>query len=119
MMPSSIVASHVAQPVPARADAVGAGTRTPSKSTSYCVSDAIVICWVSVTPGGRRVDEEQVDVVVAVAGAGEHDAARSAADANGTCHFTPSSTKPSPSAVARELHALRAEAVARARARRW
>ena len=29
---------------------VGAGTRTPSKSTRYCVSDAIVICCVSVTP---------------------------------------------------------------------
>ena len=65
-----------------------AATRTPSSVTSYCVSDAMrASAASSVTPVGVRVDEEQVDVVGAVAGAGEHEEAGRPTLANGTCHF--------------------------------
>ena len=52
-----------------------AATRTPSNVTSYWVSDAMVRCCVSVTPAAA-VDEEQVDVALAVAGAREHEQMR-------------------------------------------
>ena len=93
---------------------VGAGTLHARRaSTWYCVSDAIVSCWVSVDAGGARVDEEEVDVGRRRRRCGRARRARSPADANGTCHLMPSSTKPSPSAVAVDLHAARAEAVVR------
>ena len=108
-MPSSIVACHVSQPVPAAPMRLPAGTRTPSNVTAYCVSAAIVWCWSSVMPSLVRVDGEQVDAGVA---AREHDEP-SAACAYGTCHFTPSSTNPSPSAFAVERDPRRTEPVVR------
>ena len=112
-MPSSIV---VVPRRPARARRADARRRRHAHAVerrpAYCVSDAIVSCWVERDARRRRVDEEQVDVGVGRRRCGRARRARSAALANGTCHFTPSSTKPSPSAVAVGLHAPRAEAAA-------
>ena len=48
-------------------------TATPAKVTSYWVSDATENCWRKVTPAAVGVDQEEIDGVVCLAGAGEHD----------------------------------------------
>jgi hypothetical protein len=63
------------------------GTRTPSKCTAYCVSDAIVSCCVSVTPGALGSTRKRSTPSPERA----RTTSRCAALANGTCHFTPSS----------------------------
>ena len=80
-----------------RADARRRRHPHPHSATSYCASDAIVICCCSVTPGAPGSTRKRstspspspvrASTTIAVAD-----------DANGTCHFTPSSTNSSPSA---------------------
>ena len=82
------------------ADALGRGTRTPSSSTWYWVSDAIGQLLGERDPVGLRVDEEQVDVGSA-SPVRASTSSRSAAAANGTCHLVPVSAKPAAVVAAR------------------
>ena len=91
-----MTASQVAQRVTVVPTSASAPTCTPSKSTRYCVSDAMVICWVRVTPGacGSTRNSDGPSPVRAST------RRRSAALANWTWRLAPSSRQPSPSAVA-------------------
>ena len=86
-MPSSIVACHVSQPLPAGPIRFAAETRTPASSTAYWVSDAMVSCCVRLTPGldGSTRNRSTPSAVRAST------TSSFAARANGTCHLVPSS----------------------------
>ena len=66
-----------------------AATRTPSSSTWYCVSEARLRCWVSVTPGARGIDQEEVDVASGASPVRASTTRRVAALAKGTWRFVP------------------------------
>ena len=81
-MPSCMTASHVAHPSPAVPTIASASTRTPSKSTRYCVSDEIVMQLGEgdAVGGGSTRNSDRT-----VIGAGQHEEAvgRSARTARG------------------------------------
>ena len=53
-----MVSSHASQPAGGSPITAPASATAPSRSTRYCVSEAIVCCCVSVTPSRLRVDED-------------------------------------------------------------
>ena len=62
---------QVAHPLPAAPIRSDAETATPESSTRYCVSELIDMRCSIDHAGGRRVDQEEVDVLDAVPGPGQ------------------------------------------------
>ena len=71
-----MTASQVPHPVPGPPMRSSALDPHPVEVTRYWVSEAMVICWCRVTPSATGLDEEEVDVVGAVPGAGQDDQRR-------------------------------------------
>ena len=112
MMPSCITASKCFQPVPAAPMRSAAATRTSARSTWYCVSDARLRCWVSVTPAARGSTRKR-STASGASPVRASTTSRVAADAKSTWRFVPESAEPVAVGLRTELDARRAEAAAR------
>ena len=76
-------------------------TRTPASSTLYWASEPMVICWVRVTPGGRRGRPGTGRRRSGASPVRASTTSRDADEANATCRLVPVMVHPSPSGTAR------------------